>query len=221
MYHYLYKVTNNSNLKFYIGVHSTSDLSDGYMGSGIAITESIKKYGKETFTKEILEFFDTRESALEKEAEIVTNDLVNDPRCYNLTLGGNAPPSREGIPHTEETKNKISTYLNNNIDKCTENGKQSWNVRKAKGGWTEEEIQKRVETRKKLGTYNNDMSAANTKESIKKRVETRKANGNYNTDVSYLKSPDVVYKRTRTRIINQMKNGQTFEKSVLEKYDII
>lgn len=97
MYHYLYKVTNKINLKFYIGVHSTLDLSDGYMGSVIAVTESIKKYGKKTFTKEILEFFDTRESAFEKESEIVTNNLVNDPKCYNLTLGGSAPPSRKNI----------------------------------------------------------------------------------------------------------------------------
>lgn len=220
MYHYLYKIINNNNLKFYIGVHSTSDIDDGYMGSGIAITEAIKKYGIDSFTKEIIEFFDTRESALKRESEIVTNDLVNDQKCYNLTLGGTFPPSRKDVPHTEETKNKISAHLIKNIDKCRENGKQSWNARKSKGGWTKEEIRKRVETRKKLGNYDNDMSAANSKESIKKRVETRKANGNYNTDTSYLKSPDVVYKRTRTRIINQMKKGQTFDESVLERYNI-
>lgn len=65
------------------------------------------------------------------------------------------------------------------------------------------------------------MSAANTDESIKKRVETRKKNKNYTNDLSHLKSDNIVYKRTRSRIINQMKKGQTFTKSVLEKYNII
>lgn len=220
MYHYLYKITNTINSKYYIGVHSTNNLNDDYMGSGIAITEAIKKHGLKSFTKEILEVFDTREAALEKEALVVTDSLVSDHQCYNLTLGGNAPPSRLNVPHSDETKTKISTYLNSNIEQCKENGRKSWEVRKSKGGWSKEEICKRVETRKKQENYSNDMSAANTEESIKKRVKTRKSNGNYNTDVSYLKSPDVVYKRTRTRIITQMKKGQTFDKSVLEKYDI-
>ena len=44
MYHYLYKVTNTSNQKYYIGVHSTTDLNDGYLGSGVAIKEAILKF---------------------------------------------------------------------------------------------------------------------------------------------------------------------------------
>lgn len=33
-YHYLYKTTNLITNEFYIGVHSTYDLKDGYLGSG-------------------------------------------------------------------------------------------------------------------------------------------------------------------------------------------
>lgn len=220
MYHYLYKITNSINSKYYIGIHSTNNMNDGYMGSGILITKAIKGYGAQSFTKEILEFFDTREDALEKEAQIVTENLVIDPQCYNLTLGGNAPPSRLNVPHTDETKAKIADYLNSNIDQCKENGKKSWEARKPKGGWSEEEIIKRVETRKRQGTYSKDMSAANTEEAIEKRVETRRKNGNISTDLSHLKSEDVVYKRTRTRIVNQIEKGQTFSKSILEKYNI-
>lgn len=125
MYHYLYKITNTTNSKFYIGVHSTSNLYDGYLGSGIAITEAIKKHGVECFTKEILEFFDTRDEALKREEELVTDAMVNDQNCYNLTLGGNTPPSRMGVAHSKEAKEKISLYLRNNIDKCRENGKRA------------------------------------------------------------------------------------------------
>lgn len=220
MYHYLYKVTNTSNQKYYIGVHSTTDLNDGYLGSGVAIKEAILKYGATNFSKEILEFFSSREEALKKESTIVTEDLVSDQNCYNLTTGGNSPPSRLNVLHSEETKDKISKYLNKNINKCKENGRKSWEKRKATGGWSEEEISKRVQTRKQQNSYNSKMLEANTEAAIKKRVETRKKNNSYNTDISYLQNKDTVFKRTRTRIINQLKQGRTFDKSVLDKYHI-
>lgn len=220
MYHYLYKVTNLINQKYYIGIHSTDNLDDGYLGSGVAIKEAIAKYDSKNFVKEILEFFDSRESALLKEQCVVTEEVVSDKNSYNLTTGGNAPPSRLNIPHSKDAKIKISKYLNENLDKCKENGNKSWEVRKVKGGWSEEEVSKRVKTCKERNLYNNNMKEANTVSSIRKRVETRKKNGSYNKDISYLYSEDIIFKRTRTRILNQMKKGQTFSKSVLEKYNI-
>ena len=87
-YHYIYKITNNINGKYYIGVHSTDDLHDGYFGSGNAIKVAIKKYGKENFTKEILEFVNSEKEKYQRERELVTEDIVNDPQSYNMTIGG-------------------------------------------------------------------------------------------------------------------------------------
>jgi hypothetical protein len=44
-FHFIYKTTNLLNNKFYIGMHSTSNLKDGYLGSGTHLRYAIRKYG--------------------------------------------------------------------------------------------------------------------------------------------------------------------------------
>lgn len=87
-FHYTYKITNIKNGKYYIGMHSTSDLNDGYMGGGKRITNSIRKHGKENHKKEILEYLESRELLAAREKEIVNEELLNDPMCMNLCKGG-------------------------------------------------------------------------------------------------------------------------------------
>jgi hypothetical protein len=88
MHYYLYEITNNINNKTYIGVHSTSDMNDGYMGSGILIRRSIAKYGVANFTKKILEEFDCPADMHSREHECVNEEYVNRTDTYNLTTGG-------------------------------------------------------------------------------------------------------------------------------------
>ena len=87
-YHYLYKTTNLINNKYYCGMHSTSNLEDGYLGSGLKLRCSIRKYGKENFKLEILEFFDDREKLIEAEIKLITEELIDDEFCMNLMNGG-------------------------------------------------------------------------------------------------------------------------------------
>jgi len=99
MFHTVYKTTNLTNGKFYIGVHSTSDANDSYLGSGSLLKRAINKYGIENFSKVILECCDTRERALAVEASLVNEALIADAQCYNITIGGGAPPRYEGANH--------------------------------------------------------------------------------------------------------------------------
>lgn len=87
-YHYIYKTTNLLNEKFYVGMHSTDDLNDGYLGSGKRLRYSINKYGRENFKIEFLEFFDIREKLVEREKNLVNEDLIKNPLCMNIMCGG-------------------------------------------------------------------------------------------------------------------------------------
>jgi hypothetical protein len=88
MKHLIYKTTNNLNSRFYIGMHSTSNEDDGYLGSGKRIKAEIKKYGHDNFTREILFRELSRKELEDREAQVVNEELLADPLCLNLKNGG-------------------------------------------------------------------------------------------------------------------------------------
>jgi hypothetical protein len=88
MHYYLYETKNRVNGKIYVGVHKTDDLNDGYLGSGKILRQAVEKYGVESFTKTILEQFETFEDALKREQEIVTEEFLAREDVYNLKCGG-------------------------------------------------------------------------------------------------------------------------------------
>jgi hypothetical protein len=87
-YHFIYKTTNLLNGKYYIGMHSTSDLEDGYMGSGKRLKRSLNKHGRENHKVEILEFFPNRKKLKEREKEIVNMNEISKKECMNIMIGG-------------------------------------------------------------------------------------------------------------------------------------
>ena len=69
-------------------MHSTFNINDGYFGSGKRLWYSIKKHGKKNHIKHIIEFCSNREILRIREQEIVNKELLNDPMCMNLVIGG-------------------------------------------------------------------------------------------------------------------------------------
>lgn len=110
-YHYIYKTTCIVNGKYYIGMHSTDNLEDGYMGSGKRLRRSLNKHGKENFKFEILEFLPDRVSLKEREKELVNEELIKDSLSMNIKVGG------EGGFVDEEHKIKflISSQIGRNL----------------------------------------------------------------------------------------------------------
>lgn len=140
-YHYLYKTTCLVTGRWYIGMHSTSNLEDGYMGSGKRLRYSIRKYGKENHHKEVLEFFETRELLIEAEIKSITPEMIIDKNCMNLKEGGYGGGgfwseehmikcSKGGVnartlkmKNDEEFRNKIQGLCRKNIEKARKSGK--------------------------------------------------------------------------------------------------
>ena len=112
MFYTIYKITNTINNKYYIGMHKTKNLDDGYMGSGKLLKRAIKKHGIDNFTKEILFVFDNELDMITKEKELV----VVSENTYNLCEGGKGGfgyINRNGLdtgkrnPKSIEQKNKL------------------------------------------------------------------------------------------------------------------
>lgn len=88
-YHYVYKIIHIPTGRYYIGIHSTNNLNDGYRGSGRIIKNMYKKHPIIEFVKEILYYGESRDDILKKETELVTEEILKkDPLILNLDIGG-------------------------------------------------------------------------------------------------------------------------------------
>lgn len=96
-YHYIYKIIRDDGM-FYIGRHSTNNLDDGYFGSGIRIVRSVEKYGRSRHTIAILEFLPSLADVKIREEQIVNEDILLDPMCLNLALGGGGGGRKGLVP---------------------------------------------------------------------------------------------------------------------------
>jgi hypothetical protein len=88
MYYIVYQITNLINNKIYVGAHRTDDVDDSYMGSSKILNNSIKKHGKENFSKEIISQHESEEEMYIAESNIVTEEFVSRKDTYNLKTGG-------------------------------------------------------------------------------------------------------------------------------------
>jgi hypothetical protein len=144
-YIFTYQTKNLINGKTYIGVHSTNNLDDGYIGNGIVsngtndsqlkagryrpFVMAVKKYGYENFKIEILSFFDTLEEVYEEEAFLVDYKWVKSQDNYNVALGGyyNKKPYR--LYEFSDDINKMYSDINisySDINKKYNATKGSW-----------------------------------------------------------------------------------------------
>jgi len=127
-YQFIYIIENQINNKAYVGFHSTNNLNDGYLGSGIAISKAITKYGEKNFRKTILEHC-YNSNWQEREIFWIKEKDTFGKNGYNLTTGGeggfnkiiskmgrkNMSIAATGRKLSTETKKKLSIASMGNI----------------------------------------------------------------------------------------------------------
>ena len=111
MFHLVYKTTNIVNNKKYIGIHTTNNLNDKYIGTGLNMLKAVKKYGKAKFSREILQICESREDAINIERDLVNKEVVESEEYYNLALGGGPGVGM----HSLETRSLLSQKLKNHF----------------------------------------------------------------------------------------------------------
>lgn len=112
---FIYLTTNNVNGKKYIGQCSFQNrFWKTYLGSGKHLKQAVKKYGKENFSREILQYADTREELSVLEIEFISKyNAVKDPSFYNVADGGYCTRGYLGKSHSDEYKKKMIEFSTN------------------------------------------------------------------------------------------------------------
>ena len=88
-YGYIYLTTNSINELVYVGQHIATEFNPKYKGSGLKIIRAMKKYGKDKFKVEILEWCYSQEELDAKEDEWILKYEALDPqKGYNFKRGG-------------------------------------------------------------------------------------------------------------------------------------
>lgn len=130
MKYYVYKITNKLNGKWYIGKRKhKSPYDDSYMGSGKLIKEAIKKYGVNSFIKEILDIFDNNDDAAKFEASLVTKQTISTAMSYNMHEGGHG-----GFAHLNDGSKKHKERCKKASKKSNGRNHPNWGKNKFKKG---------------------------------------------------------------------------------------
>lgn len=213
MYHIVYLTTNLINGKQYIGDHSANLIKDSYIGSGVLITKAIKKYGKQFFKREILDFFNTKEEAFNAQEKFINeyNTLV--PNGYNVSPKGGHQVKNSFNDETikklknrivsEDTKQKMREahkkrkyYANGHklSDETREKIKKSWEKRRIEKPLSDE-------SRKKMS-----LSRMGKKNSFYGKHHTEKTKEKLrNISKDYMKTEE--YRENMSESVKGTKNG--------------
>lgn len=110
MYGFIYITTNLVNGKKYLGQCRYGKKGwESYLGSGKALKRAVKKYGKENFSREVIEECETPEDLIEKENHYLDlYDAQMNENFYNIQGRAYATKGFSGKTHSDSYKRKMS-----------------------------------------------------------------------------------------------------------------
>lgn len=178
---YIYLTTNLKNNKKYIGM--TTKCNNNYFGSGKLIKRAIKKYGRENFKFDILQYENDFDKLCDLERYYIKKyNAIEDDNFYNIHEGGNGGNTIKG--YTEEQKQKYKEKMKIVISELYKDN---------------DELRKRISENVKLSFDKN-----NSREKISKSIKQRiKDNPEYLKKIS--DKTKEAFKREQVK--NNHKNG--------------
>lgn len=119
---YIYLITNLVNNKIYIG-QSTKPFDEtlSYYGSGKKIKRAIKKYGKENFTKRIIDICPNQDLLDKMEIHWINFFNARNPKIgYNIAKGGatNFGKGKGFKQSKKHIENQKASYHSRPLEKC-------------------------------------------------------------------------------------------------------
>jgi len=104
----IYILENKINGKCYVGqtIQDFNRRIKNHKSSRTLIGNALRKYGIDNFIKTLIEV--PAEELNELEIKYIKEHNSISPNGYNLTYGGDKPPSHKGLKRSEETKKKLS-----------------------------------------------------------------------------------------------------------------
>ena len=175
-FHFIYKTTNTLTGKYYIGMHSTDVIDDGYLGSGKRLRYSVRKYGAENHKREILEFVETREKLRAREAEVVSLDEIAKEDCMNLIIGGEGGGGLSGEKHYQSF---IEAGMNN-FYKTKEKREQTLSEKRQNPEWlsqNRDRVSEALKNRYASGAEGTFKGKTHTDETKRKMSNAKKGKG--------------------------------------------
>lgn len=117
-YGFVYITSNNINGKKYIGkrAYDSAGKWESYLGSGILLTRALKRYGKDNFSRQIIDIAETSHDLCEKERYWISYfDAVESNEFYNIAPGGDGGNVRAGYSREQyiESENKRLRAVSN------------------------------------------------------------------------------------------------------------
>ena len=110
-YGLIYKITNTTNNKYYIGKKCLSKGKpwEKYWGSSKELTADIKQLGKDKFTKEVLQYCESSYELSYYEIEYMIRYNWLSDKCYNQNMSGRYFKSK--LNTHENGRNNLSDGL--------------------------------------------------------------------------------------------------------------
>lgn len=193
-------------------MHSTFNEDDSYIGSGKRLWNSIRKHGKENHVKEIVEYCLDRSSLKVREKEIVNEELLKDPLCMNLKVGGEGGNLGINGAHLGgDNFKKCVEYWSNPINKDTQRKRCSEISNRL---WADKEFRKKMSESSKKSFLGKSHSEE-TKDIMRKKAQERVGDKNSQFGTCWITNDLENKKIKKTEVDKFINNGWKLGRNVL------